>query len=65
MWNTRNKLRATAVAVGVASLLGAMPAERAFAQGAPESIDYEGPGSMGLMESLRTNAIVGTMLRSS
>ena len=58
-------LRAIALATGAAALIAALPPERAFAQGAPESIDYEGPGSESLIDSLRKGAAVGTMLRGS
>ena len=61
----RCKLRSTAFAAAAAALIAASPAERALAQSAPESIDYEGPGSSNLMEALRKGATVGTMLRGS
>src|SRR5262245_34207654 len=57
----RLKLRAVVVAVALA----AMPAERAFGQAATESIDYEGPGSANLIDSLRKGATICTMLRGS
>ena len=57
------RLRLRTIVVAVA--LAAVPAERAFAQGAPESIDYEGPGSSSLIDSLRKGAAIGTMLRGS
>ena len=57
--------RATAIALGAAALIAALPAQRAFAQSAPESIDYEGPGSSSLIDALRKGATVGTMLRGS
>jgi hypothetical protein len=60
------KIRIRTLALCAAlSVLATLPAGRALAQAAPESIDYEGPGSASLIDALRRGATVGTMLRGS
>ena len=54
-----------AMIVGAAALGAALNCERAFAQAAPESTDYQDPASGGFVDSLAKGAKVGTMLRFS
>ena len=53
------------LAVGAAALSAASVCERAFAQAAPESTDYQDPASGGFVDSLATGAKFGTMVRFS
>ena len=56
---------ARVMAVGAAALSAASVCERAFAQAAPESTDYQDPASGGFVDSLATGAKFGTMVRFS
>jgi hypothetical protein len=57
--------RIALAAAGAACVLMAVPAQHALAQASPESIDFEGPGSMSIVDALRRGATIGTMLRGS
>ena len=61
----RRTSRATVSIASVALLVLSVHARDVLAQASPESIDYEGPGSMSLMDELRKGAKIGTMLRGS
>ncbi len=67
MMHKRNRGSSSAmvVAVGAAALSAALVSQRAFAQAAPESTDYQDPRSGGFVDSLATGAQFGTMLRFS
>jgi hypothetical protein len=59
--SSRFAARWLAVSAAVVSM--GMPSERAYAQAAPESADYQDPRSGGFIDSLVRDATVGTMLR--
>ena len=53
------------VSAGAAALSAVLASGGAFAQAAPESIDYQDPRSGGFVDSLTRGGTVGTMLRIS
>src|SRR5215203_173672 len=54
-----------AIVFGAALVGAALAGQRAFAQAAPESADYQDPTSGGFVDALARGAKVGTMLRFS